>query len=100
MEALKSYSWPGNIRELRNVIERLLITSTGTIFRGDLQAVQRATAGARSETFEDIQRNHIMHILESVGWRIRGEGGAAKILGLKPTTLESRMQKLRIVRPK
>jgi transcriptional regulator with GAF, ATPase, and Fis domain len=100
MEALKSYSWPGNIRELRNVIERFLITITGTMFRGDLQAVQRAPAGARLETFEDIQRNHIMHILESVGWRIRGEGGAAKILRLKPTTLESRMQKLRIVRPK
>jgi formate hydrogenlyase transcriptional activator len=100
MEALKNYPWPGNIRELRNVIERFLITSTGTMFRGDLQAMEKATAGAHSGTFEEVQRNHIMHILESVGWRIRGEGGAAKILGLKPTTLESRMQKLRIFRPK
>jgi formate hydrogenlyase transcriptional activator len=100
MEALKSYSWPGNIRELRNMVERFLITSTGTVLRGKLSAMESGVAAAHSQTFEDAQRKHIRQILESTGWRIRGGGGAAQVLGLKPTTLESRMQKLGILRPK
>jgi formate hydrogenlyase transcriptional activator len=99
MEAFKSYYWPGNVRELRNVIERFLITSTNTVFRADLSAAETAV-GAHAQTFEEVERNHILHIMGIVGWRVRGERGAAQILGLKPTTLESRMQKLEIVRPK
>jgi len=100
MDAFKSYSWPGNVRELRNVIERFLITSTGTVFRAKLPAVEGTEGGAHPQTFEEVERNHLLHVLEMVGWRVRGDGGAAQILGLKPTTLESRMQKLGISRHK
>ena len=99
MEAFKSYYWPGNVRELRNVIERFLITSTSTVFRADLPTAESGV-GALTQTFETVERNHILHILDVVSWRVRGEGGAAQILGMKPTTLESRMQKLGIVRHK
>ncbi|MGA7410372.1 MAG: sigma 54-interacting transcriptional regulator [Bryobacteraceae bacterium] len=100
MEAFKSYYWPGNVRELRNVIERFLITSTNTVFQGTLPTVETAAASAYPQTFEEVERNHILHVLETVGWRVRGEGGAAQILNVKPTTLESRMQKLGISRQK
>jgi formate hydrogenlyase transcriptional activator len=100
MEAFKSCYWPGNIRELRNVIERSLITCTDSVLRAKLPTADAAAASAHSQTFEEVQRNHILHVLETVGWRIRGEGGAAEVLGLKPTTLESRMQRLSIVRHK
>ena len=100
MDAFKNYYWPGNVRELRNVIERFLITSTGTVFRAKLPPVEASEGGARPQTFEEVERNHLLRILEMVGWRVRGEGGAAQILGLKPTTLESRMQKLGISRHK
>jgi formate hydrogenlyase transcriptional activator len=100
MEAFKTYHWPGNIRELHNVIERFLITSTNAVFGGDLRIFENPAAGALTEKSEDVERNHILHVLEMVGWRVRGAGGAAEILGLKPTTLESRMQKLGITRRK
>jgi len=99
MDAFKSYSWPGNVRELRNVIERFLITSTNTVFRAELPPRDTA-AHLPTQTFEELEKSHILRIMEMVGWRVRGEGGAAQILGLKPTTLESRMQKLGIVRHK
>jgi formate hydrogenlyase transcriptional activator len=98
MEAFKSYYWPGNIRELRNVIERFLITSTNTVFRAKLPTEETAGASAHTQTFEEAERTHILHVMELTGWRIRGEGCAAQILGLKPTTLESRMKKLGISR--
>jgi formate hydrogenlyase transcriptional activator len=100
MEAFKSYYWPGNVRELRNVIERFLITNTNPVFRAELPAVDPDGILSHAQTFEDVERNHILRIMEMVGWRVRGEGGAAQILGLKPTTLESRMQKLGIERRK
>ena len=100
MDALKSYSWPGNVRELRNVIERFLIKSSGTVLRGTLPQVEVSEGGARPQTFEEVERNYLIRILEMVGGRVRGEGGAAQILGLKPTTLESRMQKLGVSRHK
>jgi transcriptional regulator with GAF, ATPase, and Fis domain len=100
MDAFKNYYWPGNVRELRNVIERFLITTTGTVFRAKLPPVEGDEAGAHPQTFEEVERTHLLRILEMVGWRVRGEGGAAQILGLKPTTLESRMQKLGISRHK
>ena len=97
MEAFKSYYWPGNVRELRNLIERFLITSTSKVFRATLLPVETA-ASAHCQTCEEVERDHILHVMEVVGWRIRGEGGAAQILKVKPTTLESRMQKLSISR--
>jgi formate hydrogenlyase transcriptional activator len=100
MDAFKNYPWPGNVRELRNVVERFLITSTGTVFRADMPAVNTDSARAHAQTAEEVERNHMLYIMEMVDWRVRGEGGAAQILGLKPTTLESRMQKLGVTRPK
>jgi formate hydrogenlyase transcriptional activator len=100
MDAFKRYPWPGNIRELRNLIERFLITSTNSVFRAELPAVDTDGSQCRPQTYEEVERNHILHTMEIVGWRVRGEDGAARVLGLKPTTLESRMQKLGIVRHK
>jgi formate hydrogenlyase transcriptional activator len=99
MAALQAYSWPGNIRELRNTIERAMIlakTARLTI------AVPRTEAvpAAQSTRLEDVEKAHIRSVLESVGWRIRGSNGAADRLGLRPTTLETRMAKLGIRRPK
>ena len=99
MDAFKSYSWPGNVRELRNVVERFLITNTGTVFRANWQSIDKPTS-ASNQALEEVERAHILQVLQSTGWKIRGATGAGKILGLKPTTLESRMIKLGITRPK
>ena len=99
MEAFKNYSWPGNIRELRNVVERFMITHTGTTLFGDWESIETSTASGSSETLEDMERKHITNILKRTRWQIRGEAGAAVILGMKPTTLESLMRKLDITRP-
>jgi transcriptional regulator with GAF, ATPase, and Fis domain len=98
MAALQAYAWPGNIRELRNVVERAMITATGPRL---LIPVPTATAAAvkRSVKLVDIERIHIRSVLESTNWRIRGPGGAADRLGLKPTTLETRLAKLGVRRP-
>jgi formate hydrogenlyase transcriptional activator len=100
MDVFKNYSWPGNVRELRNVIERFLITNTGTVFHADWQSIEKPTTPAPSKVLEEVERTHIQEVLESTCWKIRGATGAAKILGLKPTTLEARMIKLGITRPK
>jgi formate hydrogenlyase transcriptional activator len=100
MEAFKNYSWPGNVRELRNVIERFLITSMGTVFRADWHSIEEPATAVRSQVLEEVERTHILQVMESTRWRIRGAVGAARILRLKPTTLESRMIKLGISRPK
>jgi transcriptional regulator with GAF, ATPase, and Fis domain len=98
LAALQQYSWPGNIRELRNVVERAMITLSGN--RLTLTLPQGSAAGARrSSKLVDVEREHIRSVLESTGWRIRGAGGAADKLGLKPTTLETRLAKLGLKRP-
>ena len=98
MAALRRYGWPGNIRELRNVVERAMIVATGPRLTITLPAAP-ARARQRSGTLADVAREHILGVLESAGWRIRGRGGAAERLGLKPTTLETRMAKLGLYRP-
>ena len=98
MDALQSYAWPGNVRELRNVVERAMIVSTGPTLRVAVPAAADSTA-ARSMAMEDVEREHILHALELTQWRVRGEEGAAALLRLNPTTLESRMAKLGIRRP-
>ena len=96
---LQNYSWPGNVRELRNVIERAVILANGPhlVVRAPKPSVRSAQVG---ETLEALEIGHIRSVLESTNWRIRGRGGAADRLGLKPTTLESRMAKLGIIRKK
>ena len=98
MIALQRYPWPGNIRELRNVVERAMITASAGHLT--IPVPRRAgTATARSVKLIDVEREHIHGVLESTRWRIRGNDGAADRLGLKPTTLETRMVKLGLKRP-
>ncbi len=98
MEALQSYSWPGNVRELRNVVERAMILHRGPRLRIDMPETERADA-SHGLKLEEVERRHVVTVLEMSGWRIRGKNGAAEMLGLKPTTLESRLEKLGIRRP-
>ena len=99
VEALQRYSWPGNIRELRNVVERAMIVATGPRLTIPLPTTAVTTTGLRSNRLVDVERAHIRSVLESSRWRVRGAGGAADVLGLPPTTLETRMAKLGIIRP-
>jgi predicted ATPase/transcriptional regulator with GAF, ATPase, and Fis domain/tRNA A-37 threonylcarbamoyl transferase component Bud32 len=100
LDALMAYQWPGNIRELRNVIERALIITQGTTLELRDWAPGDAAAGeAGVRRLEDIERQHILAVLEQKAWRVSGPKGAATLLGLKPTTLEARMRKLGIQRP-
>jgi transcriptional regulator with GAF, ATPase, and Fis domain len=97
MNALQSYTWPGNVRELRNLIERNLIINSGPVFEAELPERSSAMPSAAT-SIEEVARDHILRMLERSSWRVRGLGGAADALGLKPTTLEARMKKLGIVR--
>ena len=97
--ALQRYAWPGNIRELRNVVERALIVSNTPRLTIPLPECSSA-ATRRSARLADVEREHIKGVLDSTGWRIRGAGGAAERLGLKATTLETRLAKLGLQRPR
>ena len=107
MEALQSYDWPGNVRELQNIIERAVIITRGpTLQLGDwlprrsvdAPATKPATLQEVEDKKDQLERDHIVEVLQSTRWRVRGPQGAAAILGLKPTTLEARMKKLGIHR--
>ncbi len=95
MEALQAYSWPGNIRELRNLIERGVIISAGDVLNltAPVESAQRTSA---SMTLAETEREHILGVLERTGWRIKGPNGAARKLDLKPSTLYTKMEKLGI----
>lgn len=97
MDALQSYSWPGNVRELRNVIERAMILSRDKTLAVHVPRSDSPQAPAISN-LEETERHHIMGVLDRCGWRIGGEGGAADVLGLKRSTLYSKMNKLGINR--
>ena len=95
---LQRYGWPGNVRELRNVVERAVILASGPHLT--VPAPKRPTRVPQAAlTLADLEVEHIRAVLESTKWRVRGTGGAAERLGLKPTTLESRMARLGIYRP-
>ena len=94
MEALQRRPWPGNVRELRNVIEHAAILTTDKTLR--VPILDGAAPGAAALTLADAERNHILQALARAGWRIKGPHGAAAALGLKPSTLYSRMKKLGI----
>jgi PAS domain S-box-containing protein len=110
---LKRYEWPGNIRELKNVIERAVILSRGKVLRLDLAMsdilnaptahVERAQdTGSQLLTeneLRDLERKNTTLALEMAGWRVSGPNGAAKMLGVKPTTLADRMKKLKLAKP-
>jgi DNA-binding NtrC family response regulator len=100
MAALQQHGWPGNIRELRNVVERAMIVTTGPRLTIPVPATAQAPTRSSSEKLTDVETEHIRGVLESTGWRIRGTGGAAERLGLRPTTLETRLAKLGLRRPK
>ena len=99
MAALRQYSWPGNVRELRNVVERAMITATGQRLVIPLPDGPSVASVSRSTRLCDVERDHILSVLETTRWRIRGAAGAAERLGLRPTTLETRMAKLGLRRP-
>ncbi|MCD0465983.1 sigma 54-interacting response regulator [Flavobacterium sp. ENC] len=104
LKSLLSYQWPGNIRELENLIERsILLAKTDTIEHIPLPAFEETKINNKSnewyfKTIQENEREHIINVLEKCNGRIRGTGGASEILGVPPTTLASRMQRLGIKR--
>jgi formate hydrogenlyase transcriptional activator len=105
MNVLVHYPWPGNSRELQNVIERAVILSKGPVLNVSLADLKMKTSEADrhqngSGTLEEIERKHILSVLEQTNWVFAGPNGAAARLGIKRPTLQFRMQKLGISRPK
>lgn len=100
MKALQTYSWPGNIRELENIIERGVIISTSNQLElGDwIPKGKKIRSSFQSLSLSDHEKEYIMEVLEMTNWRVSGDKGAAKVLDIKPTTLEARMKKLGISR--
>jgi formate hydrogenlyase transcriptional activator len=103
MSALVAYHWPGNIRELQNLIERAVILSTGPVLKvplNDLHAQPPAATAStgKIETLEEVERRHILETLHATDWVVGGAMGAAVMLGLKRSTLQVRMEKLGIRR--
>ncbi|HET9785630.1 MAG TPA: sigma 54-interacting transcriptional regulator, partial [Pyrinomonadaceae bacterium] len=101
LKKLRNHSWPGNIRELANVLERAAITSPGSVLYVaedfDMTPLDNSTTSPR--TLEEVERDHIVSVLDETNWRIEGSEGAARVLGINPSTLRTRMMKLRIHRP-
>jgi transcriptional regulator with GAF, ATPase, and Fis domain len=101
MRAFEAYSWPGNVRELRNVLERAMIRCRSRVLEAEVprETLQPSEVGPDT-SLDEAQRRHILDIMERTGWRVRGEGGAAELLDMKPSTLENRMKKLGLRRPR
>ncbi|HLK12129.1 MAG TPA: sigma-54 dependent transcriptional regulator [Candidatus Binatia bacterium] len=98
MKSLEAHDWPGNVRELGNTIEQAVILSDeGTLALGD-PVGWNENSRIKGEALADVDRLHIFRVLDRCGWRLKGEGNAAQRLGLKPSTLRSRMKKLGIER--
>lgn len=112
IKALQDYEWPGNVRELRNVIEQAVILAQGDALAFDLSATRASTSSPKLEGEETREpgylteaeirrreRENIFAVLQKTGWKIKGVGGAAELLGVKPNTLISRIEKLGLKRP-
>ncbi len=102
-ESFLKYSWPGNIRELKNVIERAVINNKSEVLKTyglleEVKANQVEEKLSDLDSLEEVERKHISEVLESVNWKIHGANGAAEILKMNPSTLRSRMKKLNIVK--
>jgi DNA-binding NtrC family response regulator len=123
MDRLKSYAWPGNVRELENVIERAVILSAGDDVEvrpevsaatiphvaedalgpnrcGETAAERDGTGGDEAMRLAEVEKQHMLAMLERARWRIEGPQGAASMLGMNPSTLRSRMKKLGISTPR
>jgi len=100
MASLQQYKWPGNVRELRNVVERAMIVHAGGTLVIELPRGRPIAVKSGSTRMSDVETSHVLSVLDATGWRVRGAGGAAEQLGLKPSTLEARMAKLGLRRPK
>ncbi len=98
MNALVNWHWPGNVRELENFIERSVILTDGTALRAPLADLQDETSGSAEQSLEENERELILRVLRETGGMISGPMGAAYRLGLKRTTLQSKMQRLGITR--
>ncbi|MCL1137810.1 sigma-54 interaction domain-containing protein [Shewanella pneumatophori] len=104
MQKLMQNSWPGNVRELQNVLEREMILANGPVLDFSQLTMSApvenvADTISNTQTLQQVERQHIINILKQTQWRISGSGGAAAVLGLPPSTLRSRMNKLAISRP-
>lgn len=101
MQRLVEYPWPGNIRELKNVIERAVIVSDGGTLRLDWwsKAEQHLEVVQSDQSLEKIEKDHILAVMKKCHWKINGEHGAAEMLDMNPNTLRSKMKRLDIVRP-
>jgi len=105
MDALVYYPWPGNVRELQNVIERAVILSPGSSLQvplGDLQPTRMEAPAppAAAVTLADAEREHILVVLRETGWVLGGPNGAAARLGMKRSTLQWKLKKLGISKPR
>ena len=109
---LRAYDWPGNVRELKNVIERAVILSRGNVLRLEASLPEAATNGSQPVTdaaataeflteqeMREFQKNNTIAALKQANWRVSGPGGAADLLGIKPTTLADRIRTLGIRKP-
>ena len=111
MNELENYHWPGNVRELINVIERSMIVSEGTeLYLADridtadncpvCETIVQDTPAPEPKRLVDLERENILETLQKTLWRVEGPYGAAKILGINPNTLRSRMRKMGIKKPR
>ena len=100
MNTLEDYQWPGNVRELENVLERAVINSSGPKLRlvDELKKPHKDLTTTQ-KTLEEVERDHIVRILEQTNWKVSGKNGAAEILGLNRSTLRARIRKLGIHQP-
>jgi chemotaxis protein methyltransferase CheR len=99
MRLFSEWDWPGNVRELENVVERSVITTSGTVLKlptefGRPSPPSPTRSLPVSRSMVDVERQHVLQVLETANWQVAGPGGAAEVLGLHPNTLRSRMQKL------
>ena len=102
IETFQKYTWPGNIRELENIIERAVILSQGKILQVDDRleiTSSMESADTHNASLEEFERTHILQVLKDCDWKIEGNNGAAESLGMNPGTLRSRIRKLKIRRP-
>jgi chemotaxis protein methyltransferase CheR len=100
MRALQDYQWPGNVRELENVLERAVINSSGPkLHLVDELKKPHKDLKATTKTLQEVERNHIVRVLEQTNWKVSGKNGAAEILGLNRSTLRARIRKLGINPP-